>query len=312
MLGLDGDDALIYEDEIDLKEINEKKMLELVLVDHNAISPRRRYLSESVVQIVDHHADAGKHLSADRCIRVPTGSCCSLVAERIHSSDAAEMLESMPLNLLLRMGIIIDTLNLKDEVKTTDLDTAMLKLLTESCDINVQSSKLCSELKASRVDMAGFRPIDVLKKDLKYDVDEKERYLFAVATVKAKLSDVGVDTANVKDFLSELGEFMDNKTAVLDASFVLCLKDKRVKRLVAALRKNGKMRSPADTVAKILASFKEKRTYQGITVTGSQEEDWPVVAGNGRTDIHFACFNVQQPCGRKQVMPFLKDVFSSL
>lgn len=286
-------------------------MLELVLVDHNAISPRRKYLSNSVVQIIDHHTDAGKHMSAERHLRVPIGSCCSLITEHIHGSESAGLLESKPLNLLLRMSIIIDTLNLKHKVKTTPLDTAMLQLLKESGKVDVDSAELCEELQAARVDMEGFTAVEVIKKDLKYEEDQNERYLFAISSVKTRLEGVGVNSANLSSFLGELASFMDDKSAPLDASFVLCLEDEKAKRLVAAIRDGDKASSAANVVSKIVAALKEKREYQGIAVTGSLDKDWPT-STEKRTDMQFACFYIQQPCGRKQVLPFLRDVFSSL
>jgi exopolyphosphatase len=117
---------MIFSDEVDLQQLQTQGKLQLTLVDHNAVTTDRAALAPSVVEIVDHHADQGKHPSVTGAARevafsdgahgaALVGSCCTLVAERF-LKDAKPALT--PEVALLLMGVIaLDTVNLDPAAK---------------------------------------------------------------------------------------------------------------------------------------------------------------------------------------------------
>lgn len=94
---------MIFIDDVNLNELHEQNKLHIILVDHHYL---RSKLNEIVVEIIDHHQmkkdaiylqkyfrrfslsfslDFSSSLSAIRIELV--GSCCTLIAEKIFSSN---------------------------------------------------------------------------------------------------------------------------------------------------------------------------------------------------------------------------------
>jgi exopolyphosphatase len=109
------------------------------LVDHNRILPK--FLAdpnspaelERVKAIFDHHDDEGFHKTANpRIIRVPTGSCASIVADyfrpRFPSSSGPADAISEVASLLLS-AIAVDTSGLKEGGKAEPLDRSASQFL---------------------------------------------------------------------------------------------------------------------------------------------------------------------------------------
>ncbi|KAB5588787.1 hypothetical protein CTheo_7774 [Ceratobasidium theobromae] len=109
------------------------------LVDHNRIlpqflaDPKSQSELDRVVAIFDHHDDEGFHKSANpREIRVPTGSCASIVADyfrkRFPRSSGPEDAISQTSSLLIS-AIAIDTGGLKEGGKAEPLDRSVSEFL---------------------------------------------------------------------------------------------------------------------------------------------------------------------------------------
>jgi len=98
-----------------------------VLVDHNRLLGQYTSIAgPEVVGILDHHEDEGFHLDANpRTIKVPTGSCASLVATHFRESKAW----TPELATLLLCSIVVDTGGLKAGGKATPTDHEAAQLL---------------------------------------------------------------------------------------------------------------------------------------------------------------------------------------
>ncbi|CAN0201985.1 unnamed protein product, partial [Ectocarpus fasciculatus] len=133
--------AIVFADELDLPTLQAQGRLRLILTDHNAVSGGLSGLGDSVVEIVDHHTDLGKHPSVQGSRRdvafeendgggkALVGSCCTIVAERM--LDQAPALLSSDVAQLLLGVILVDTLNLDMEIKrATSRDIAAAQELS--------------------------------------------------------------------------------------------------------------------------------------------------------------------------------------
>ncbi len=105
-----------------------------ILVDHNAVedgSPFSRFSGATeVVGVVDHHADSGLHRGVAG-VRVVerAGSCASLVARECFRAGV-----SLPPSVMgmLLSAIRIDTGNLEEPSRTTEVDREMARALAEA------------------------------------------------------------------------------------------------------------------------------------------------------------------------------------
>mmetsp|Transcript_441 Transcript_441/g.658 ORF Transcript_441/g.658 Transcript_441/m.658 type:complete len:400 (+) Transcript_441:148-1347(+) len=304
LAGLSNHD-IIYVDEIPINDWAKKGCLKLVLCDHNELSPRQVNWSESVKQIYDHHRDVGKYADAERCIRFPTGSCSSIVLQQILESSP-ELLKDSSLSLLLKASILVDTSMLEDEYKTTELDIEMHSKLPPIKLTSVKSDRdLFKQLRKAQKDTTGLSTADIVRKDLKYATDLSNDCLFAVASVKSTLADLGL-TSNTENeaFMKQLSEIMDaDKNNPLDAFFILCFHNKNYKQLLCGIRTSKSSYLNAEKLDEGLQIGKE---YGGLKMVGKRQA-WPSLNG----DFEFSLFSLQQPISRKQVLPFLTDCFSS-
>jgi len=97
-----------------------------VLLDHNRIHPEflQGGVPPKVVGIIDHHEDEGSHIDVvPRVVKVPVGSCASLVA--LHFQPNWEKAPESPppeLASLLLLSIFIDTQGLKPGGKAEQID----------------------------------------------------------------------------------------------------------------------------------------------------------------------------------------------
>ncbi|CAM9635918.1 unnamed protein product, partial [Choristocarpus tenellus] len=132
--------SVVFSDEVDLAALQAEGRLRLTLTDHNALAGNHKGLSNSVVEIVDHHLDTKEHLEVDGDSRdiafdaesVPgkalVGSCCTMVAERMLSLAPDSVAEDVA-RLLLGV-ILIDTANLDPKVdRATPRDNAVVEEL---------------------------------------------------------------------------------------------------------------------------------------------------------------------------------------
>ena len=189
---------IIFSDEIDLEQLQTQGKLQLTLVDHNAVTADREALATSVMEIVDHHADRGKHTSVTGAARevafsdgahgaALVGSCCTLVAERF-LKDAKPALT--PSVALLLMGVIaLDTVNLDPAAKrATQRDhdaVAQLEKLSPDTD-RTSLYKALSDAKFDPHFWHSLSAADCLRHDYKQFSADSEGS-FGVSSVLMKL-----------------------------------------------------------------------------------------------------------------------------
>lgn len=155
---------LIFLDSVDLKSCEMKGGLRVSLVDHNELPPSQTYLKDSVVEIIDHHADGQEFPNMGRRIVQPVGSSATLVAE--------EILQSMPELLNERLAkfllgpILLDSLNLNPaKGRCHDKDILMASRLLAISPL--PRDKVFAELMSKKTDPSGLSVQDLLIRDLK-------------------------------------------------------------------------------------------------------------------------------------------------
>ncbi|OQS02027.1 hypothetical protein THRCLA_05567 [Thraustotheca clavata] len=126
-------EALVFQDEIDLKAFHASNALKLILTDHNKLKQEYEALDSAVMEIIDHHDDLGAHTHVvlrdiafkrtEKGGQALVGSACTLIAERIT--------EYQPLEATLLLGVIaLDTMNMDPKAKKgTERDLAVLNCL---------------------------------------------------------------------------------------------------------------------------------------------------------------------------------------
>jgi exopolyphosphatase len=155
---------LVFADSVDLKRSAGKGGLQVTLVDHNELPPSQSFLKDSVVEIIDHHADGQEFPSLKRRNVQWVGSSATLVAEEILQS-MPELLDDTLAKFLLG-PILLDSLNLdpaKGRCREKDTRVAS-RLLAMSPLIR---EKVFAELMARKTDPSGLGVEDLLIRDLK-------------------------------------------------------------------------------------------------------------------------------------------------
>lgn len=164
---------LVFSDEIDFLELYKRGELKLTLVDHNSISHDNIDVSDAVVEIIDHHADAGLHPKVVDGLRdiafsgsdqgslgtALVGSACTLVAERFLSLAPHALSHTVAVLLL---GVICaDTVNLDPQAKrATERDVAAVAALEKICS-DVDRNALYQELSDAKFDPAFWNSLTV-------------------------------------------------------------------------------------------------------------------------------------------------------
>jgi len=159
------------------------------LVDHNRLEPRfaKDNPNATVVSVIDHHKDEElyKDTANPRIIKVPTGSCASLVADLINTQSSTEVAIIPELATLLICSIVIDTNGLKPGGKAEDPDRqAMAYLLPRSTFVPLPApvtdigpgtdfnaipvlKDLTKKLKTRKDDVSHLGTRDLLRRDYK-------------------------------------------------------------------------------------------------------------------------------------------------
>jgi len=320
---------------LNLLSLNAKHRLRLTLVDHNALSPRQDALASSVVGIVDHHRDAGMYqgsvANASRVVVFPVGSCCTLISEFLFKVNASALLHDRSLSLLIVSAIELDTKNLDDSSRTTPRDRSALSrwwhhhVRPWGSGIWPDSDSWYRHLKSLRQDLSGFSFMDVMRKDLKFARIGNGSALFAVASTKAtwedlsKLQCFNSRPCQQSTMLQDLAAFMADQQ--LSAFFALMhANQSSTKRLLAStLRKRARTLGP-----RLVKALAEGVSYGGIKLLGTavpwhrprrQQQrqpghppSWEKVHNSS---FVATMFEFNRDAGRKQVLPFLEDVFAA-
>lgn len=186
--------------------------VKFALVDHNHLSPTFGHLEtdNSVVSIIDHHADEGHHMSAEpRRIQVPTGSCSSLVAEWAKKQG----LQQIPRELadLLISAALIDTGNYKQapKGKAVDSDLAAREYLLpfssfsqagqngQQAEVSSLTGQSKAEslngrtdlLQAKKYDLSRIQGRDLLRRDYKEYESESLHIRYGLSSVPLRLEE---------------------------------------------------------------------------------------------------------------------------
>lgn len=324
--------TLIYLDDLPLKEVVEmtthggQHLARICLCDHNELSPRQGFLKPFVRVVIDHHVDSNQWSDVDTTkdgefdviVDTKARSCSSLVANKILTDDP-ELLNDRVMRLLLKAPILMDSGGL---TSAFEIDKTMYRALIElDAGKNLTSEvqrlsdfKLLATLGQLRGDLEGLTPIEIVQKDLKYATDNRNRHLFAVSSVKAKIRTLGLkEKASRIDFMRKMVELLQEpqpncKQGALSGYFILLFKKGPYKRLLAAVRKD----ILADgLLSRIERWLKKRRVYVDREIVGRRESAALYVTSELPTELQskfdFCIFELDKPVSRKQVLPLLVD-----
>ncbi|XP_008550742.1 exopolyphosphatase PRUNE1 [Microplitis demolitor] len=181
-------ELLTFRDDIDMRELSERQMLELSLVDHHTLTDYDVSLADSVVEVIDHRPQDTNWPWTGRDINLKkVGSCATLVARNI--LDKNPRLLDQQISSLLKGPILIDTSNFSESVaRATQLDIQVMQELekistTTNTNSNSNSSssgkstpsetqtnrnKIYSAILNAKTDISCLSPEDLILKDLKF------------------------------------------------------------------------------------------------------------------------------------------------
>ena len=168
------DSALVFADDLDLRDLLASRDGKLVLVDNRGenLGPALR---KRVAEVIDHHCllprDAvensvggGFRRPLRRRIEEPVGSACTLVAEQILQRKP-EILDRQLATLLLA-AVLLDTVNLDPKAgRVTDKDRKIAGLLIQAG--SVDPAGLYDELLRARSDVGTLSSNQLLGRDYK-------------------------------------------------------------------------------------------------------------------------------------------------
>jgi len=154
---------LIFWDDMDFESVL-KRVVGLVLVDHNQLSGGMSPHGNKVAIILDHHKNENLYPHAAQKLIAPVGSTATLVGEQwiTHCPDLIDA----HLALLLWGTILLDTVNLDTSAcRVTPRDEKMAAILMKSCSLGqAQYFKKIQKAKFNTADLGTF---DLLRKDYK-------------------------------------------------------------------------------------------------------------------------------------------------
>ncbi|KAI9197409.1 uncharacterized protein BJ171DRAFT_520207 [Polychytrium aggregatum] len=170
-------DDLTFLSDLGLDALERNHDLELVLTDHNRISPQLEKYSKYVTGIIDHHFDDGLYPSASPRTIELVGSATSLVVREWRSY--ASSLDSEPIDPalaeLLLCPILLDTINLDPKFgRVTPVDQQAAESLLQiiggakpGTDLQAYASTIFGGLQAAKFSVSDLSSWDLLRKDYK-------------------------------------------------------------------------------------------------------------------------------------------------
>ena len=157
-------DDLLFLDDVDLKALHNKELLDLILIDHNILGSNQKILKPAVSEILDHHADEGDYPSSAKVDIRPVGSTATMVAERFIQDH--ESLIDKEVGTLLFGTILLDTVNLDDEAgRVTPTDRKVADDLERITALD--PSALFEKLQFEKFNVSSLGSYDLLRKDYK-------------------------------------------------------------------------------------------------------------------------------------------------
>jgi exopolyphosphatase len=168
-LGIKNEWLLFIDDNCIVKRRAESSTDKLFLVDHNRVTPTiTKLLGDSVVGVIDHHADEklyGSSIGPGPHVIKKSGSCSSLVMNYWRTQILDEVFFSNPeLAILALCPLLLDTSNMKDKVEDPDRENyEWLKKSQEISDIK----ELYKTLQRKKKDLSSLSVKGILAKDYK-------------------------------------------------------------------------------------------------------------------------------------------------
>lgn len=313
------EDLLYFrEDLIKWRAENQGRLtIDSILVDHNELVNDSLDLIDNVSGIIDHHEDIGKYQDAIPRIITVTGSCTSLVynywAGKLRDQGAIK--DVIP---LLYGAALLDTANFKHKVEDPDrIALANYKLFgtgnnneVDAMDVNKvdqYQETLFKDLKKAKKDIKGLSVRDVIRKDYK-------QFEFPIGDNKdGKILTVGIGSM-VKSLKWLYKEYkgQDNFHAECERfreEFQLDL-------VVVMSSFNNKDNNNEFTREMVLVSSKPCEQITSELVAGMT----PILQlsprrGKDTAQLAPNCWQFDQrnvEASRKQVVPYMKQVLSSL
>jgi len=157
-------DLLLFSDDVNLEKLYADGNLNLILVDHNKLASGQEGMIDSIIAILDHHADEKSYPSGIPATIKPVGSAATIVSEAFFENKREVINES--LGTLLLGTILLDTVNLDPGAgRVTDDD---LRAAGEIIKItNLDSDGLFEKLQFEKFNVSSLGSYDLLRKDYK-------------------------------------------------------------------------------------------------------------------------------------------------
>jgi len=159
--GVNLEDVVFY-DEVDFHTLMEGGA-DLVLVDHNKLSPALEKYNTNVSGVLDHHIDEGLYEDAAPRVIELVGSTTTLIAAKFNKAGIA--IEE-DVALLLAGTILLDTVNLDPAAgRVTDTDEEVAAKILPLCPTSRQ--EYFDNIQREKFSVAGLSTRDLLRKDYK-------------------------------------------------------------------------------------------------------------------------------------------------
>eukprot|EP00924_Labyrinthula_sp_SR-Ha-C_P008728 snap_masked-scaffold_2-processed-gene-0.28-mRNA-1 protein AED:1.00 eAED:1.00 QI:0/-1/0/0/-1/1/1/0/399 len=310
---------LIFIDQIPLADWSQLNTCNISIVDHNKLSPKQYFLSPRIKFVVDHHDDEKLFVEQAETFIRQYKSCATVLSKYLEFQDV-EIINDPDVRKMMCSTILMDTDNLINPAEKIDREVYDF-LLSKEEDQKISHEKyqnLHKVLVEARSDNSGLSPLEMMKKDLKYASDEKNRFLFSVASVKDKMPSLGVDgEEGEEDFMktvSELLEEVDERTGRNLAGFYILMKrSSEKKRLICAVRNEDE------------ENFGFLKRIQQMAEDGTQT-NWALVKGkidkklefdstNSESEqvknVSFLVISLNKPVSRKAVLPMLTIAYNN-
>ena len=312
MVGIDLMDIFCKDDSV-IANYDPSKDFNMVLVDHNSISPSCSLsrFEQYVNEIIDHHSDARKlswvqgnyrNIAFDEVNGVATvGSSCTIIAEKYLESN--NPLLDIDIATILLAVIDIDTLQMSAEYgKGTVRDQRVIDQLLERFP-SIDRDNIHQAIKNAKTDPLFWHKLparDCLRLDYKQSHCANSKVNFGVSSVIINVNDL----CNKLDFKTALIAYFDpceegNKLHFLAIMSILPGTTPTRELAIASTS-----RSLLDSVAMQLQKDEHSLELEENSVPSSIIPS--LHTSNGEFDIYLRCFSQKNiRASRKQLMPIL-------
>jgi len=288
-----------------------------VLVDHNRLQSDFISDTDRVTAIFDHHDDEDYHKQADpRIIRVPTGSCASLIADHFRlrfppPSDAISDVAS-----LLDSAIVIDTSALGGKATPVDKSAhEFLYPLSHFGTLSATSAEAAAEAKTiseikkilnkAREAVTKMPGRDLLRRDFKADeygsVEKGNFARVGLSTVPMGLDD-WIERGEPADFWAEQTQWIAERKLTFSCVLTSFHKHKEKKREMLLVFPSASGEGVAGEPSGL-----EKKMYDGIQGPDSglkvERRDLPGIEGQ-----RARAWEQKENVTRKQIAPAIAAI----